>query len=75
VKSSDAAWIALGVGVVSFDVVCEETMSEAADRYMLRHPWWVRGVAFALAAHCCNLYPDRFDVVHLGFVALRRIGR
>jgi hypothetical protein len=74
---SDLAWIALGVGVVGYDVLAGpgETMSEGADRYMLRHPWLVRGVAFALAAHVCNVVPDRLDAVHQLFEAMRRVGR
>lgn len=74
---ADRAWIALGVGVIGYDVFCQEgqTLSEAADRYMLRHPWLVRGAAFALAAHVCNLVPARFDPIHLGFFAIRRLSR
>jgi hypothetical protein len=74
---ADRAWIVLGLGVFGYDVACGEgeTMSEGADRYMLRHPWLVRGVAFALASHVCNLVPDRYDVVHQMFVAVRRVSR
>lgn len=76
-KSSDRAWIALGVGVVSYDLLCVEgqTLSEGADAAMLRHPWLVRAVAFALAGHVCNLVPVRFDAVHWMFVGLRRASR
>lgn len=77
VRPSDKAWIALGVGVFGYDAFCGpgETMSEGADRYMRHHPWLVRFVAFALAAHVCNLVPDRFDAVHQMFVSVRRIRR
>lgn len=73
-KPSDWAWVALGVGVLGYDILCPEgdTMSEAADRYMLRHPWLVRVVAFALAAHVANAVHPRYDVVHVVFVNLRR---
>jgi hypothetical protein len=76
-KPSDTAWITLGVGVITYDVLAGpgETMSEGADRYMLRHPWLVRGVAFALAAHVCNIVSPRYDVVHQMFEAMRRVGR
>ena len=72
-RASDRAWIAIGVGVLSWDLACEDgdTLSEACDRYMIHHPWLVRGVAFALAAHVCNLVPDRFDPVHWCFTATR----
>lgn len=76
-KPSDRAWITLGVGVVGFDLACAEgdTMSEAADRYMLRHPWLVRAVAFGLAAHCCNLVKPAYDPLHLMFVGMRKLRR
>lgn len=73
-RDSDVAWIALGIGVLSYDALCVEgdTMSEACDRYMLRHPWIVRGVAFAIAGHVCNAVPARWDAVHLLFMLSRR---
>lgn len=69
--TADKAWIALGLGVFVYDVMAEETLSEAADRYILRHPWVTRGVAFALAAHVCNLVKPSRDPIHLLFNALR----
>lgn len=75
--SADRAWITLGVGVLGYDICCAEgqTLSEGADAMMLRHPWLVRGVAFVLAAHVCNLVKSDYDPLHWGFVALRRIRR
>lgn len=74
---ADKAWLVLGVGVFGYDIAAKpgETMSEGADRYMLRHPWLVRFVAFSLAAHVCNMVKNEYDIIHLGFVALRRIRR
>lgn len=76
-RPSDGAWIAIGGGVLAFDLLCEDgdTLSEAADRYMRHHPWLVRFVAFALASHVCNMVPDRYDIVHQMFVGIRTIGR
>lgn len=73
-QPSDKAWIVLGLGVLSFDVLCDdgETMSDACDRWMLRRPWLVRGVAFAVAAHCANAIPSRVDPVHGLFVLSRK---
>lgn len=75
--SADRAWLTLGLGVVGYDLFCVEgqTLSEGADAAMLHHPWLVRCVAFALAAHVCNLVSPQYDPLHLGFVALRRIRR
>jgi hypothetical protein len=74
---SDRAWITLGFGVLAWDVTCKDgdTLSEAADRYLLRHPWLVRCVAFAVAAHLSNAVPDRYDVVHRLFLLFRRCRR
>lgn len=73
-RSADRAWIALGVGVVSYDVLAPQgqTLSEGADHYMLKHPWITRGIAFALAAHVCNLVKPEWDAIHLLFAAVRR---
>lgn len=73
-RHSDVAWIALAAGVFSYDALCDEgdTMSEACDRYMLRHPWLVRCVAFGIAGHVCNLVQPRFDIVHWFFVLSRK---
>ena len=75
-STADRAWVALGAGILGYDILAPagETLSEGADRYMLRHPWLVRGVALILVGHICNVWPQRFDVIHLGFVAIRRPG-
>lgn len=72
-RPSDRAWIALTTGVVAYDVLAPpgQTLSEGADRYMLSHPWTTRAVAFAVAAHCCNVLPGRCDPVHLLFTGAR----
>lgn len=74
-EPADKAWIAIGVGVLGFDVLCGEggTLSEACDRYMQHHPWLVRTVAFLLAAHVCNVVKPEWDPVHWAFKAKRLI--
>jgi hypothetical protein len=73
-RPGDRAWIALGAGVLTYDVLCSDgnTMSETADTYMVHHPWLTRGVAFALAAHVCNLVAPKYDAVHWLFVLSRK---
>lgn len=73
-RPADRAWIALTTGVFAYDVLAPpgQTLSEGADHYMLKHPWLTRCVAFALAAHVCNLVKPEWDAIHLLFSALRR---
>jgi hypothetical protein len=72
--AADRAWIVLGAGVLVYDMAAPDgqTLSEGADRYMLRHRWLVRGVSFALAAHVCNLVAPRYDGIHWLFVLSRK---
>ena len=72
-QASDKAWLVLAGGVIAWDSLCADgqTLSDGADHYMLRHPWLTRGIAFALAAHVCNLWPDRYDPVHKLAVVVR----
>lgn len=74
---ADKAWVTLGAGILAYDMLAPpgETLSEGADRYMLRHRWLVRGVACALTGHVCNLVPARYDVIHLAFSAMRHLIR
>lgn len=76
-KSGDKAWIALGAGVLGYDLLAAEgqTLSEAADNYMLKHPWLTRAVAVGLVCHVCNVVSPQFDLIHWGFVALRKLTR
>ena len=65
-RSGDKAWIALGVGVGTYELLCpdDELMSCAAERWMGHHPWLVRSAAFMLAAHVCSLIPPLADPLH-----------
>ena len=73
-RAGDRAWIALGVGVVAWELRCPEgeLLSESADRMIERHPWLVRAVAFALACHISNSVPERYDLIHQLFRLRRR---
>lgn len=74
-RPADRAWIALGVGVLAYDLTAPpgETLSEGADRYMVRHKWLVRAVGVGLVAHVCNFISGRYDPVHWVFVGLRKL--
>lgn len=70
---ADQAWMALGCYVLAYDVLAVpgQTLSEGADRYMLKHPWITRAVALAVAGHVCNLVKPEYDPIHLLFTGLR----
>lgn len=72
--SGEKAWAILGLGVLGYELTAkeEQLLSEAVDRFILRHPWITRAVVVYLAAHLLNLVPDRFDPLHQ--LALRRLG-
>lgn len=70
-QPSDKAWIALGVGVLGWNLTCEdgETLSEAADRWPM---WLALPAAFAVAAHVSNAVPTNLDPIHWLFVLSRK---
>lgn len=74
-RPGDKAWCVLGAGVAAYELLAveDELLSEAADRWMLRHPWIVRGAAFIVAAHVCNALPDKCDPLHWLFRVKRLI--
>ncbi len=76
-RAADRAWLAMAGGIVVYELVASEgeLLSEAADRYMLHHPWITRAVAFSVAMHLCNMIPDRYDPLHQLFGAKRLISR
>lgn len=74
-RPANRAWLVLAAGVIAYEVAAPpgELLSEAADDWMVSHPWLTRGVAFALAAHICNVTPERWDVIHQLFVLKQRL--
>ncbi|OBL08224.1 hypothetical protein A5646_12860 [Mycobacterium sp. 1245499.0] len=61
----------MAAGIAVYEVAAPEgeLLSEAADRYMLSHPWITRVVVFSIAVHLCNMIPNRFDPLHWLFTA------
>ena len=76
-KPADRAWIALGVGVIAYDVTCPpgETLSEGVDRYLVSHRRLVYATTLTLVIHLCNLCSPAIDPVHWGFVGMRKLRR
>lgn len=72
-RPADRAWITLGIGVVAWDVLADETLSEACDRYLANRPWLTRLVVLTVSRHLTN--DLRPDPLHYLFLALRMIRR
>jgi len=69
------AWTGLATGVVTYNVLTKdgEMLSEQADRWIERHPFWARMAVAVVAAHVANVAPRRLDLVHLFFTLTRRL--
>ena len=67
-RPADKAWLAVLVGVVTYEVAAGlrrwELLSEAADRYRNRRPLVTHGVVLYLAGHLLRRWPQRVDPLH-----------
>ena len=71
------AWALLAAGVLGYEVVCKDgqLLSECVDGWLVSKPILTRAAIAALALHLGNAVPERYDVVSLGFSAIRRSSR
>lgn len=71
------AWALLAAGVLGYELVCEDgqLLSECVDGWLASRPILTRAAIAALALHLGNALPQRYDVVSLGFQAIRRSSR
>jgi hypothetical protein len=71
------AWALLAAGVLGYEVACEDgqLLSECVDDWLMSRPILTRAAIAALALHLGNVVPERYDVVSLGFQAIRRSSR
>lgn len=60
-QPADRAWLALGGGVLAWDLLGAETLSAAFARYHRRWPWLARAVIAYFAIHLLGLIPARGD--------------
>lgn len=62
-RPSDRAWIALGAGVLAWDLLCPhgEMLSEASARYTAGRPALSRLLIGYVAVHLMHLLPARCD--------------
>jgi hypothetical protein len=73
VRPSDRAWLALGVGVLTYDVACRdgEMLSQASARYAREHPVAAYAVVAAVALHLVDRIPAAVDPIHWVGIGLR----
>lgn len=71
------AWALIAAGVLSYELYCQdgELLSECVDGWLRSRPILTRAVIAALALHLGNAVPVRYDIVSLGFVAMRKAKR
>jgi hypothetical protein len=71
------AWALLAAGVIGYEVACKEgqLLSQCVDEWLSSRPILTRAAIAALALHLGNALPERYDVVSLGFHAIRRRSR
>jgi hypothetical protein len=67
------AWALMAAGVLSYEVLCKDgqLLSEGVDEWLVSRPILTRATIAALALHLGNAVPERYDVVSLGFKAMR----
>ena len=70
------AWALIAAGVLGY-AVCKDgqLLSECVDEWLVAKPILTRAAIAALALHLGNAIPERYDVVSLGFQAIRRSSR
>lgn len=73
-QPGDRAWVALGAGVLVYDVCCPkgEMLSEASARYSVTHRAAWYGTVIYIAGHLMHVWPEKADVLS---VVARRLGR
>lgn len=71
------AWALLAAGVLGYEIACKDgqLLSECVDQWLAARPILTRAAIAALALHLGNAVPKRYDVVSLGFQAIRRSSR
>ena len=71
------AWALLAAGALGYEVVRKygQLLSECVHEWLMSWPIPTRAVIAALALHLDNALPVRFDVISLGFTAIRRSSR
>ena len=70
-RAADYGWIGLAAGVVAYEFAASsrrhdwELLSEACDRYRIRHPIATNLTIAYLAAHLTRIIPRPIDPLHI----------
>ncbi len=63
-EGAGKAWAVLAGGVLAYDAVAKETMSEGMDRLIASHRLLAFGAVTITAAHLLNYLPEPIDPLH-----------
>jgi hypothetical protein len=77
IMNAKHAWALLVAGVLGYEIACKDgqLLSECVDEWLVSRPILTRAAIAAMALHLGNAVPKRYDVVSLGFQAIRRSSR
>jgi hypothetical protein len=64
-------WGALAAGVIAFDLLNEETLSESVDKALERHRLLTMTAIGITALHLANLLPEKIDPFHQALKAVK----
>lgn len=62
-SQADVAWLALTVGVVIYELLADELLSEAVERYRKYHPLLTQSVIAVVAGHLSGVVPTPIDLM------------
>ena len=65
-KHGDAAWAAIGLAVLVYELCAPpgQLLSEAVDKYRIRHPILTNSLIVFLAGHLLRIWPRHIDPLH-----------
>jgi hypothetical protein len=65
-KHGDAAWAAIGLAVLVYELSAPpgQLLSEAVDKYRDRHPILTNSLILFLAGHLLRIWPRHIDPLH-----------
>lgn len=73
-QPADYACIAGVTAIITYDVLAKpgQTISEACDRYLIANRLLTEAALAMVYLHVSNKIPPRYDLIHLGFGALKK---